>query len=254
MREKAMTEHARTGNARDLRVFADDESLIEAAATIFLRALARPGRLAVCLTGGEDARVLYERLARDDMRARIPFGRVSWFLSDERFVARDDARSNQRLVREALLKAGGAREDTMFFPPTLECGDPQAAADAYEATLKRELAERYEGPLFDLVLHGLGPDGHTAALFPGKPGAAEQERLVVGVPEAGFEPFVPRVSLTHAALGSSGEAMMLIRGKAKREALERVLSGADLPGAQPTSQGPFPWLVDAAAAHREGDA
>jgi 6-phosphogluconolactonase len=98
------------------------------------------------------------------------------------------------------------------------------------------------------VLLGLGEDGHTASLFPGKPAVAEPHRLVAPVPEAGLAPFVPRISLTLPALASSRHVLFLVTGAGKREALARLAAGEDLPAGRVTSVGDVAWLLDAAAA------
>jgi len=102
-------------------------------------------------------------------------------------------------------------------------------------------------PLFDVVLMGVGPDGHTASLFPFYPAVDETDRWVVGVPEAHVEPFVPRVTLTLPALGSCREMLFEVAGPEKRAVLTRVLAGENLPANQAHSTGETIWLVDQAA-------
>jgi 6-phosphogluconolactonase len=100
---------------------------------------------------------------------------------------------------------------------------------------------------------GLGPDGHTASLFPGRAELGEKTRWVVGVPEAGVEPFVPRVTLTFPTLASTREMLFLVSGPSKRKIVSEVLAGADLPAAHAYSEGGLLWLVDRAAAPERGD-
>jgi 6-phosphogluconolactonase len=130
------------------------------------------------------------------------------------------------------------------------------AARQYEAELRAFYgADRLDParPLFDLVLMGVGSDGHTASLFPGKPQVDETKRWVVGVPDAGMEPFVPRVSLTFPALASTRDMLFLVTGRGKREILSRILAGADLPAARAHSDGELVWLVDRDAAPERRD-
>jgi len=102
-------------------------------------------------------------------------------------------------------------------------------------------------PLFDLVLMGVGPDGHTASLFPGYPAIEETARWVVGVPKANVEPFVPRVTLTLPTLASCREILFEIAGPGKRTILTRALAGENLPANRARSIGETIWLVDRAA-------
>jgi 6-phosphogluconolactonase len=126
----------------------------------------------------------------------------------------------------------------------------EAGARAYERTLLDFYgAESLDParPLFDLVLLGLGEDGHTASLFPGKPEATETGALAVPVPEAGLEPFVPRISLTLPALLSARHVLVLVTGAGKRDPLARLAAGEDLPAGH--VRGPqVAWLLHEAAA------
>src|SRR5439155_14333538 len=102
-------------------------------------------------------------------------------------------------------------------------------ADGYEASLRKRFDN---SPWFDFALYGLGPDGHTASLFPGKPEVEEIERWAVEVPEAGWEPFVPRVSLTVPVLSAATLGVFLVEGEDKRDPLQRLLRGDDIPAAR----------------------
>lgn len=235
---------------RKLIVVADASALAETAAQRLVNRIAAQKRAAVCLTGGSSPKGLYRLLAREPWRAIVPWDRVHWFMGDDRFVAQSDPLSNMGAVRHAFLDRVGAPEQNIHAIAT-NAADPETAARLYE----RELKEFYGAarldparPLFDLVLMGLGGDGHTASLFPHSPTLEEKECWAVGVAKAGMEPYVPRVTLTFPALGSTREMLFLVDGADKRAILSRVLSGEDLPAGRAHSDGQLIWLVDRAAA------
>jgi len=187
----------------ELRVVDD----LAAAAAERIAAVAEAGG-SIVLTGGSTPRHAYEIAAGADWS-----GAKVWF-GDERCVPPTDERSNFKMAKEALLDRLAAPPAAIFrIPGEL---DPAEAAHQYAA----DIFEHDAAP-FDLMLMGLGPDGHTASLFPGKPAVDERDALVVAVPEAGFEPFVPRVSLTVPVLASAREMMFMIAGESKAEAVER---------------------------------
>jgi 6-phosphogluconolactonase len=227
----------------------DPAALAKAAADrVLARIDANDGRVAICLTGGSSPQQLYRLLASDEYRGRIPWGRVHWFIGDERFVAADDALNNMGAARRLFLDRHAPAAN--IHPIKTDTADPEAAAKHYESELKSFYgADRLDParPLFDLVLMGVGPDGHTASLFPGYPAIEETVRWVTGVPEAHVEPFVPRVSLTLPALGSCREMLFEVAGADKRAILTRVLDGENLPANRAHSIGETIWLVDQAA-------
>jgi 6-phosphogluconolactonase len=205
----------------------------------------------IVVTGGSTPRRAYEIAAgieADWSRARV------WW-SDERCVPADDELSNYRLVREALLDrlppAGEGGPEVHRMPA--ERG-PHAGADDYEEDLRATLGE--ERPRLDFVLLGLGPDAHVASLFPGQPTLDVHDRLAIGVEEAGWKPYVPRVSLTLPVLNAARRVVFLVAGDDKAEAVERAFGpGAvpshDAPGTlvRPTD-GDLLLLLDEAAASR----
>lgn len=206
-------------------------------------------RLSVCLSGGSTPKRLYQLLASREFLGRVPWRKIDWFFGDDRVVPWDDPLSNVRMVREAF--GSGEPVSASRFHFILTEKGAEAGARAYEATLRGHYgADRLDPrrPLFDLVLLGLGTDGHTASLFPGKPETEERDAWAVAVPEAGMEPFVPRISLTFPALASSREVLFLVNGKGKRETLRRLAEGEDLPARHVTSQGRLTWLIDRDAA------
>ncbi|MBR0714817.1 6-phosphogluconolactonase [Bradyrhizobium liaoningense] len=219
-----------------------------AAERVMAQIAANPGRIAICLTGGSSPRLLYRLLGSEAYRGKIPWERVHWFIGDERFVAESDPLNNMTVAREVLLNRNAPPANVHPIPTTTE--GPDASAEAYA----RELQSFYGGadldparPLFDLVLMGAGPDGHTASLFPDYPALEETERWVVGVPKANVAPFVPRVTLTLPVLASCREMLFEMAGPEKRAILTRLLNGENLPAVRARSTGETVWLVDEAA-------
>ncbi|WP_172786994.1 6-phosphogluconolactonase [Bradyrhizobium sp. DASA03005] len=236
-----------------LIVEADAEALARAAAErVMARIAANPGRIAVCLTGGSSPKKLYQLLGSEAWRSRIPWDRVHWFIGDERFVPESDPLNNMAVARATFLDRDAPAGHIHPIPTTAD--NPDAAAAAYA----RELQAFYGAdqldparPLFDLVLMGAGPDGHTASLFPGYPEIEETRRWVVGVPKANVAPFVPRVSLTLPALASCREMLFEIAGHDKQPILTRLVNGENLPALRARSNGETVWLVDKAALPEE---
>ncbi len=227
----------------------DAEALAKAAADrILARIAANAGRVAICLTGGSSPKQLYQLLATDGYRSRIPWDRVHWFIGDERFVPADDPLNNMGTARRIFLDSYAPASN--IHPIPTDTANPQEAARRYENKLQSFYgADRLDStrPSFDVVLMGVGPDGHTASLFPNYPALENTDRWVVEVPTAHVEPFVPRVTLTLPALGSCREMLFEVSGSDKRAILTRVLDGEDLPANRAHSTGETIWLVDRAA-------
>jgi 6-phosphogluconolactonase len=236
---------------REIIVVADANALAQAAAKRLLNRLKdAKSRAAVCLTGGSSPEGLYRLLAEDPWRGEVPWDRVHWFIGDDRFVPENDPLSNMGMARRLFLDRVRAPHGNVHAVPT-DANYPEGAANLYEDELKAFYgAERLDParPLFDLVLLGLGHDGHIASLFPHSPTLDEKERWVLGVAKAGMEPFVPRVTLTFPALASTREMLFLAEGTGKRDIVRRVFAGDDLPGGRAYSNGELVWLLDRAAA------
>ena len=229
-------------------VLADPRAVAEAAAErVVARIADASGHPAICLTGGSTPKRLYELLATPAWRAKIPWPNVHWFMTDDRFVREDDALSNGGMARNAFLDACAPPDNVHLIPTAL--ASVQDAARIYHNKLEAFGREYREGePLFDLVLLGVGPDGHTASLFPNAPALAEQTRWVTGVDEANVAPFIPRVSLTLPGLAQTREILFLATGHDKRDILRRVFAGEDLPaGHARAADGETLWLIDTAA-------
>ena len=234
---------------RHVVAVADPVAMAEAAAgRIIARIAENPGRIAICLTGGSSPKQLYQLLATDTWRSWIPWQRLHWFIGDERLVPADDPLNNMAVARTIFLDRYAPAANIHPIPTDL--ADPGRSALLYEQELKLFYgADELDParPLFDLVLMGIGPDGHTASLFPGDPALDETSRWVVGVAKANVEPFVPRVTLTLPALASCREMLFEVAGSGKRAILTRALAGENLPANRARSSGETVWLVDQAA-------
>ena len=230
-------------------VVADPAALaLTAAQRLLARIEANTGRIAICLTGGSSPKQLYRLLAGDPWSKRIPWDRVHWFIGDERFVSPADPLNNMAMARGIFLDRFAPKDH--IHPILTDVATPDQSAERYE----RELQSFYGAddldharPLFDLVLMGIGPDGHTASLFPGYPAVNETRHWVVGVPQAHVEPFVPRVTLTLPALASCREMLFELAGSGKRAILAKLSTDESLPANRARSLGETVLLVDRAA-------
>ena len=233
-----------------IRVFDSRNDLARAAADrivhLATEAIERRGRFVVALAGGTTPRHTYELLADAPYRATMPWGDVHVCWGDERMVAPTDEASNYRMAYEALLKYVDVPAGHVHPVPTL-LGTAAAVADAYEQTL-REVFAATEGqvPSFDLVLLGMGPDGHTASLFPDSPAMDERTRLVVApwVPSVGAH----RITITPPVIEHARDVMVMTTGPEKAAALRAVLDGPHDPHRYPAqilraAYGAVTWFV-----------
>jgi 6-phosphogluconolactonase len=195
--------------ATDIRVVDDPAAAV---ADLFLDVSSAGGQIA--LSGGSTPERAYEIASKSD----ADLSAATLWLGDERLVPPDDERSNLRMVRRALTERLPDERRPRLMPVDTALG-PDAAAAAYEALLVETIGRH---PRLDLALMGLGPDGHTASLFPGKPALSESKRFAVGVPEAGMEPLVPRVTLTLRLFNTAREVVFLVAGADKASAVARA--------------------------------
>jgi 6-phosphogluconolactonase len=205
----------------------------------------------IVLSGGSTPKAANHHFVEAVTSVGLDLSQTTLWLGDERCVEPDDERSNYRMIKETLL-------DVLPGPPAIhrikgELG-PKAGAEDYERTIHAA-----GDPRFDLLLLGIGPDGHTLSLFPGQPTLQERTRLMVGVAEAGLEPFVARVSMTLPAVGMAQRVVLLAAGESKAEAIAEAFG----PGTEPDPAVPSSMLaaeakqltvlIDPAAASRLGD-
>lgn len=235
----------------------DDPAALAAAAAraILTRAQAAAqaqGRFTIALSGGSTPRAIYQQLAQPELSAQMPWAQTYVFWSDERAVPLDDQRSNYRMASEALLSQVPLPKENI--KPMLSQGaDLAAAAQHYERVIRGIVPG--EPPRFDLVLLGMGPDGHTASLFPHSPQLAVTDTLVTATPPAPLEPHVPRLTFTSTLINAAAEVLFIVAGADKAGRLHEVIEGPRqteaLPSqlVQPTS-GALRWMLDRAAAQQ----
>jgi len=208
--------------------------------------------LSVALGGGSTPKALYELLASAAYRERIQWPLIHFFWGDERYVPADHADSNYRMAYEALLARVPVPAANIHRMAT-DSPDEEAAARAAEADLRDHFKlQPGQLPRFDLILLGLGDDGHTASLFPGQPAVEVTDRLVVATPPGRLPPPVDRLTLTLPVINHAAHVVFLVAGAGKAAALQGVLhpvAGAALPASRvhPTA-GTLRWLTDQAAA------
>jgi 6-phosphogluconolactonase len=223
--------------------------LSQAAAGLFVitarRAITASGRFTVALAGGGTPRRTYELLAEPRLRDEVRWEAVHVFWGDERCVPPDDARSNARMARLALLDR--VPIPTKNVHPMSWMDDPSESAADYEAVLRTSFESKLPG--LDLIFLGIGEDGHTASLFPGSPALDENRGWVAAVPSK--DP--PRVTLTCPVLNNALIVAFLVSGENKAEVLQRVLHPSPADDALPAARirpvnGSLRFLIDQAAA------
>ena len=170
-------------------------------------------RCSLALSGGSTPARAYSLLGQE----HLPWDRVDVVLGDERWVAADDPSSNARMLRQTLMAAGPGSAARFHAVPTVELTDAQASASALQQLLGRICSG--EPPVFDLMLLGLGDDGHTASLFPGTDATTITDRWAT----VGCGKGLDRITLTAPVLSAAREVMFLVSGSAKRQALQRLL-------------------------------
>ena len=238
----------------DVRRLTTPQDLFRAAAEEVIRvateAVGQRGRFTIALSGGSTPRNLYTLIAAN-ASASLPWGQVFFFWGDERHVPLDDPDSNYRMAREALLSKIPIPPANVF-PVPAENPDAAAAAEAYEQTVKKFFALREgELPHFDLILLGMGPDGHTASLFPETAALQEKSRLVVANWVDKLK--ASRITFTLPVLNAARCVAFLVSGIDKATVLHEVLEGNAPPEKYPSklvqpSNGKLIWFVDRAAA------
>jgi 6-phosphogluconolactonase len=237
------------GQGIHVDVYPTDAEAFEAAAALAATHLGTSGaRPTVALAGGRGGRGVMVALAA---RSDVPWARVEWFWGDERCVPADDPRSNVRLARDSLFLSRGVAA-AAIHPPPVELDDPERIAAAYGETLATGLSAG-PAPVFDLVLLGVGTNGHTASLMPGSRALrATTPVAAVVLEEVSEDPLVARITVTPPLLAAARHVIVTVTGAAKAKVVARVLAGTlepeHLPAQLVRPDDRVTWVIDRAAA------
>jgi len=216
------------------------------------------GIFTLVLSGGETPRLLYEYLAQRSSEAAMPWVQTHIFWGDERCVAPDHDHSNFAMAYRALLSRAPVPKQNIHRIPA-EMDPPEAGAEAYESMLREFFHSALESappsqafPFFDLILLGVGKDGHTASLFPGDVALEETERLAAAVLAPTASPPIPRITLTLSVINRARCAMFLVSGHGKSQVLRMILTDPQnaaqfYPAARVQPEGRLIWFVDKGA-------
>ena len=241
---------------RQLEILPDASAIARFAAGVFIesakQAVASRGKFTVVLSGGSTPKALYSLLATDpELRSQVPWGETFFFFGDERCVPPDHADSNYRMAHDAMLSKAGVKPERVFRMKG-ELRDPELAAAGYEQDLRRFFfLERGQLPRFDLILLGMGPDGHTASLFPATRALHPYSRLIAANWIGKL--FTHRLTMTIPVINYAASVMFLVHGQDKAAALKGVLEGPYEPAQLPAQyirpqSGNVLWLADESAA------
>jgi len=242
------------GEQRRLEVLEDMNAVAHRAADLFVRASQQArarGTFTVALSGGSTPRAFHTLLAQPPYRDQVDWTQVHFYWGDERYVPPDDQESNFRMARETLLEHVPVRAEQIHRMPT-EQADPEQAAAQYAQELRQGFGLMPgQLPRFDLVYLGMGPDGHTASLFPHTAALAVTDALVVANYVPKFATY--RLTLTVPVLNAAANIAFLVAGPDKVDALAAVLEGPRAPEDYPSqlvapADGTLYWIVDRAAA------
>ncbi len=244
MRERVLIKE----NPHDVNLAAAEEFL-----RLAMEEVDRKGFFTVALSGGSTPKGLYSLLGSEShsFRERVPWKKIHFFWGDERYVPQDHPASNFRMVQETLLSKVPVIRDNVH--PVNTCmPDAEMAAREYEKVLRTffELNHK-EAPQFDLILLGMGQDGHTASIFPGTDAVRENKLLVTAVSDDSVK--IPRITVTLPVIKNALNIIFLVTGKEKSDILQKILKGDFRPETYPAqltrqSKGNLKWFIDKEAA------
>ena len=211
-------------------------------------AIEKRGVFRIALSGGSTPKTLYTKLSSDDFKKQMSWKSTHFFWSDERTVPPDHPDSNYRMARETMFKHVDVSE-SQIHRIHAEVEDPNRAAEEYEKEIRQHFNVVSDVPQFDLILLGMGSDGHTASLFPGTEALNEQRRLVVSNWVSKFNTY--RITFTVPLINQAASVMFMVCGDDKAATLKAVLEGPYDPEVYPSQfikpEGELIWFVDQAA-------
>lgn len=236
-----------------IAIYPDTETLSQEAAQYIVRvaqeAITSHRRFTIALSGGSTPKKLYALLAEEPYRSQIDWSVVDIFWSDERCVPPGDPESNYLMAQQVLLSKIPIPANQIHRMPADQT-DRDAASYAYTLEMQQTIGSE-SVPSFDLIQLGMGPEGHTASLFPGQPSLHEQQRLVMPVTVP--KPPPPRLTFTPRLLNAASHVLFLVTGAEKQDAVKAVLEGEFQPDEYPAqivkpTKGEVTWMLDTAAA------
>lgn len=237
----------------EIKILPDKPALAAEAARYFVSlartAVDKNGRFCVALSGGSTPRALHQLLAQPPLRDQVAWQKVIIFWGDERFVPLDDADSSFLMAQETLLKHVPIPPQNIYPPPTVGL-TLATAVHQYSSTLQAVFGESI--PRFDLILLGMGPDGHTASLFPGQPEVVTPSDQLVAAVTNSPKPPPLRLTFTYKLLNAAKNVIFLVAGTDKSEMVRQVLEAGTAVVPPPASlvqpnNGTLTWLLDKSA-------
>ncbi|MGI4789584.1 MAG: 6-phosphogluconolactonase [Janthinobacterium lividum] len=242
----------------DFEVLPTDTALADRAAALITdaarEAIAARGRFTIALTGGSSPHKTYELLAKASGAEQIDWSKVFVFVGDERFVPYEDERSNYGMCQRLLLNHVSIPKEQIFPIPT-DTATPEDGSAEYAETLSSVFGMPQSGPppALDVILLGMGDDGHCASLFPGMPSLTVDDAWVVSTPPGTLPPPVDRITVTFPVLNAARQVLFLVEGAKKAPAVRDILEGGATVNVHPSagvqpSHGKLLWLLDKTAA------
>jgi 6-phosphogluconolactonase len=241
--------------AAEIHISPDGDRLAAEAADRIIaaagQAIRQRGRFTMALAGGSTPEKTYGLLAKADRFGKIDWAKTFLFFGDERFVPHNDPRSNYNMAHRSLIGPAKLAAERVFPIPT-DTPTPAAGAMRYAELLEKQFPGESR-PSFDLILLGLGDDGHTASLFPGKPAIHETQAWLAASPPGVLPPPVERITFTFPVLNAARQILFLVAGHSKATPLREVIKGQAKLDARPAvgvrpTDGKLVWLLDEAAA------